>query len=797
MYKMFFIARNNMKKQKGDMITFFALTLFAAFLIFDAACAILGVGNVLQSRFEATNSPHMILLTGDSGEELECAKKAMTENLRVADFEATPALYTNFRYRNAKDADWDEFEFLIESADVEKRLMVHDPADTALTGWEMSIPLYLQGKFAVGDTMQLGLGGDVYDFRVAGYMEDPYFCSSMNITVYYVYMAREALDTLMAEHPELAKDQRLICKAMMSADEGSDYSTVDLEKDITDRYKELIAPYGETNPERDYLNYLSVDWANMKGGSSFLPMIMCALVMLFAVIILVVAMIIITFSIRNFIHRSMKDTGALEASGYTVKELRGALTLQITLASLAGSLTGVLLGIATFGVFGQVVSGVLGLSWNQPVNGLAAAATVVVLTGIMILDARWVSRAFKKFTVLDALRGGINTHNYRKNHFRLDKTGLPVPATLSLKDTLGNPGRNIVLAVVACVLTIAMLMGFGMYDNFGKNPNKMVELLGFEAGEIQVDGDRALGDELRRMEGIQNVLGQYGFEPTYSFNGKETTRRMYAVDDMENTTNTILIEGRMPKHDNEVMVTAALADDLGASIGDVITVSFGTRSAEYLLTGTHQRMENMGRTGYMTFAGAEKIVPNLNTVSYTVTGKAGMTYEQLKQKVDEMGAGKGVTYRTLDIWKTTESTIGTMADAMKALCIGITIITILVVVFVEALIVRAKIIREWRGMGINKALGMTSTGLIAQIMLSNIPAIAVGVLAGALLAPAICAKVTIAILSLFGIVKLSFSIAAGYSVFTCAAILIIALATAGLLGLRVRKINPVEMITEE
>ena len=797
MYRMFFIARNNMKKQKGDMITFFILTLFAAFLIFDAVSALLGVGNVLQDRFAATDSPHAILLTGDSEEELACARKAMTENPHVTDFEATPALYTNFRYRNAKAADWDEFAFLIESADVEKQFMVHDPEDTALTGWEISLPMYLQGKFAVGDTMQLGYGNDIYDFRVAGYMEDPYFCSSMNITVYYVYIAREAVDILMAEHPELAKDQRLMCKAIMNRDDTSDYSCVDLEKDVTDRYKELIAPYGDANPERDYLNYLSVNWDNMKGGSSFLPMIMCALVMLFAVIILAVAMIIITFSIRNFIHRSMKDTGALEASGYTVRELRGALTLQIALASLTGSLTGVLLGVATFGVFGQVVSGVLGLSWNQPVNGLAAAATVAALTGIMILDARWVSRAFQKFTVLDALRGGINTHNYRKNHFRLDKTGLPVPVTLSLKDTLGNPGRNIVLAIVACVLTIAMLMGFGMYDNFGKNPNKMVELLGFEAGEIEVEGDRTLGDELRRIEGVRNVLGQYGFEPTYSYNGKETARRMYAVDDMANTTNTILIDGRMPRHDNEVMLTAALAEDLGAGVGDVITISFGTRSAEYLLTGTHQRMENMGRTGYMTFAGAEKIVPNLNTVSYMVTGKAGMTYELLKQEVDAMGAEKGIAYRTMDIWKTTESTIGTMADAMKALCIGISVITILVVAFVEALIIRAKIIREWRGMGISKALGMTSAELIVQIMLSNIPAIAVGVAAGALLAPTVCARVTIAILSLFGIVKLSVSVGGGYIAFTGAAILVVALSTAGLLGLRVRRINPVEMITEE
>ena len=55
MYKLFFIARNNIKKQKGDMITFFILTLFAAFLIFDAASAILGTRNVLDDSFAAHN----------------------------------------------------------------------------------------------------------------------------------------------------------------------------------------------------------------------------------------------------------------------------------------------------------------------------------------------------------------------------------------------------------------------------------------------------------------------------------------------------------------------------------------------------------------------------------------------------------------------------------------------------------------------------------------------------------------------------------------------------------------------
>ena len=309
-------------------------------------------------------------------------------------------------------------------------------------------------------------------------------------------------------------------------------------------------------------------------------------------------------------------------------------------------------------------------------------------------------------------------------------------------------------------------------------------------------GGRELGDELRRMDGVGNVLGIYGFEPTFSFGGTEKTAYAFAIDDMANTSNLVLIEGREQRHEDEIMMTAALAEDMGMKVGDVVKVSFGSRSAEYLLTGTYQRMDRMGRTAYMSFEGADRILRN-NTVFYYLTGRDGMGYEELKINADALAAEKGTTFQTTDLRKTTESTIGTMADAMKALCIGIAAITILVVVFVEALIIRAKIIREWRGMGISKAMGMTSRGLIVQIMLSNIPAIAAGILAGVLLAPFAGARVSIAILAIFGITKLSFHIPAGYMAFTAVAIMTVALATAGLIGMKVRKINPVEMITEE
>ena len=73
MYKLFKIAKDNIKKQKGDMITFFILTFISAFMIFDSASAILGIGNVLDECFQDINGAHVMLFSGDTEDEKAAA----------------------------------------------------------------------------------------------------------------------------------------------------------------------------------------------------------------------------------------------------------------------------------------------------------------------------------------------------------------------------------------------------------------------------------------------------------------------------------------------------------------------------------------------------------------------------------------------------------------------------------------------------------------------------------------------------------------------------------------------------
>ena len=51
MYRFFFIAKNNIKKQKNDMITFFLMTMITAFLLFISLSYMVDIGGVIDQVY--------------------------------------------------------------------------------------------------------------------------------------------------------------------------------------------------------------------------------------------------------------------------------------------------------------------------------------------------------------------------------------------------------------------------------------------------------------------------------------------------------------------------------------------------------------------------------------------------------------------------------------------------------------------------------------------------------------------------------------------------------------------------
>ncbi|MBP1585831.1 MAG: ABC transporter permease, partial [Lachnospiraceae bacterium] len=639
------------------------------------------------------------------------------ENEHITEYERTPFVNAVAEHRLKGEEDFGQYQFLFEGYGEAKNLMNIGIPVTSFGKNDILLPLFLEGKYPLGSCMQIKMDDDIYDMNVVGYIEDPYFSSSINITVYSVVVSQEMMDTFTEDHPTVAI-KGYIHKGRMA---DLSFETEKLESEIAAVYKASLEESKAGDAGVIIPEPLLVNWQLMRGGAQFMPMVFMAVILIFAFIVLVISLVVISFSIRNFITRSMKNTGILEACGYTVTELRLSLSLQILLVTLIGSAAGILTAVATFRYFAVVITMILGLKWTLGANlgiGICVLCALLLISALLSVS---LSSALRKIPVLDALRGGISTHNFRKNFFSFEKTPLPIPVVLSLKDCFGNAGRNILIVFISAILMIAALAGFGIMENFGKDTIMLLRFMGMDMATIRVDGDDGYTEDIAALDGVRKVVKCTDFEPVISFGDDSISLHVNVADDVHNVENLNMIEGRVIENDNEIMLTNGVMEDLGVKVGDVVTLEYAGTTADYLVCGSHQRIDRMGRSAYMTFEGASRIHSGDFPVYYYVNASDGVTYEQIESEVKTLAEDKDLTFTYQNLDKMMKDTAGTLTLAMKLLCIIITGITVFIVVFVESLVIRAKMAREWKDLGISNAIGRSSRELIVQIMLSNIP----------------------------------------------------------------------------
>ena len=211
-----------------------------------------------------------------------------------------------------------------------------------------------------------------------------------------------------------------------------------------------------------------------------------------------VALIIIRFSIRNYMEMNRKNIGILMAAGYTTGQMNAAVVLEMCVITFFGVIFGIALGSLGSSFIGSFQGMMLGVSWNQTFHFGAAAISAGIVFFIVLTVAYFGGRVYKKISVLHALRGGIDTHNFKRNYFPFEKSRLPVNLCLSGKNLLFEKGKNLSIFFIVALLAFSSCVGFGMYDNFVKNQNALLCLVGIESGDFYMASTPGDFDEIGR-----------------------------------------------------------------------------------------------------------------------------------------------------------------------------------------------------------------------------------------------------------------------------------------------------------
>ncbi|WP_026835029.1 ABC transporter permease [Eubacterium xylanophilum] len=792
MYRLLVIAKNNIKKQKGEMFVFALIVIISSFLIFSSSMILSGLGNVTGQLFDKINGAHILSFILDEKTEVEAMKNTLEKNKDIEDYESSRVIVGSMNFKHGKESKWAEYQFCMGSFDQKRRIHNVDFGDVNLDEKDMLLPYHMCTNYKIGDTINIKIDDNRYDFRVAGFVEDPYFCSTLNITINSVFISDSMIDKIHGENSLKAKTYQQFCSRVTDDFLRRGDSLEDLESKVVKEYTNEASSKIKPNEAPNYLDYMSVHWEMMKAGATFLPQLALSFIIIFSIIILIVGIIIVVYGVNSFIQRNMKNTGILEAIGYTVKELRMTIVMQMTVTAFLSTVIGVAMGMGFHQQIGDISSLITGLRWNQALDSMLGVYIVAGFVIGIFITSIFISRKYKKISVLEAMKNGISSHNYRKNHFAFDKFRIPMPLSIAMKETFGGKGRTLLLIIITAVLSMSAVVGIGSYITYGTRDKEVMKIVGVEMADVFVEKDDYY-DRVNNLECTKSVLRIGRFDSEVEYNGKVKKTQGYRYDDMNKRVNMNLVEGRVATHDNEVVISTGVQDDMGCKVGEVITISHAGKKADYLIVGIDQKTEQMGRTVGITLDGAKRIVSGKIENDMSITLKPGYSFKEAKKMIQSISPDLNISNSR----KNMEETLETVKVAIGMICKVILIITAIIVIFVESLIVKNKITKEWRNYGISKALGMKTSDLIVQIMLSNMPAIAFGSIVGILLSSLVGANMFKVAFSIMSFRNVEFCVPNIWKLVTFVAIIVIALGTAGIVGLRLRKLNPIEMISEE
>ncbi len=783
MYRMLFIARSNLVRKKNDVVTLFMLMMLSTLLLYISISVLWRTPLVIDTACEEFNTADFLYVSACP--ETERIGNVLTGRDEVSQIEYSEGVELTAAYHK-ENGEEKESEVLIEPIESVGELC-RIPEIGADKKYEtILLPYYMKSseQIAEGDIFYLTIGETEYAFEVGGFVQDTMFATPLNVSVIRCYITQDYYKDILSREQKAQDMVTYLYKVKLNEGIGARKFAGQVVPELS----------REVPESANYMN-IAMDRETMKVGVAFLSNICMVILLIFSVLLVCIALIIAWCSIKNFIAGNLRNIGILMTSGYTKRQLMGNTCMEMLILSMTGGIAGLTAGGFLNVTIGNLTASMIGLKWNQPFDGVTAAIVFILMNLIVLTVTMLCCKNYNRIEILDALRGGIGNHNFCLSPIPLEKSILPVPLSLGLKNILGEKRKSMAITGIVALLSFACCIGFALFQNFALAEDTLQEMVGVEIGDAILSGQNVeeAGRRLEAWDEIRKVL-YYDNRSTKLTTGEEET--VVTCDFWEDTTQNeyvSLIEGRLPQYDNEIAVTAIVAKQLGIGKGDVIYAEGDEGRCDYMISGIYQQMNQLGICAVMTMEGAVRINGSSTVNRIYIYLEDGVSCEQMERKIEEEFPSLDMT----DAKKSMELTLGSVRTVMTLLCVVFAGITIVIVALIIILLIRAKVTREWKQYGVYKALGFTTGELIKQIQMSSLPVFLAGSVLGACLSAYLLNPLVQTCLSMAGIVQSDLTIQIRWMFLSIIIIMTTAFLSSFLCAYRVRKAEPVKMIAEE
>ena len=776
------LAMANIRKSKSASVSLFIFILIAALLLNIGLMVITQINPFFDHKADELNDPHVVFVMDQES------------------YDATYGEYiTNYpgviRTETEEIINMDTAKFNFGNGELSNSAIIYNADDYRMIGPfnlieklnktsadDIFVPYSFKtsGDYELGDHFTIQYQGKEYKYQIAGFFETTMLATN-NIGVMKFMLPETSYRALVDELDN--KSKALSVSAVMEDPTQSQ----ELKNDFIQHVQQ------STEVQNNHY-FWGLDIVLVKYVNTITINIAATILVAFATIIVLVSLIVIRFRVSNSIEDGMANIGVLKAIGYTSGQILSSIILQFILIAFSASVVGVALSYVLMPFIGSVISTLSGLIWMQSfdlnINLVSAFLVVFCVVIVTLLSAFRI----RKILPVAALRGGIQTHSFRKNHFPLETAKGGLHFLLAIKSMLANVKQNIMILLIIMGLTFASIFSVVLYYNIASDNTAFINLFGTEPANVIVvassDGDRReFQSDLEQMDRVRKV-NLFDLINT-KMDGQPVFTNV--TDDYSRLENNIVYEGRHPKHENEISISWVISDQIDKGIGDTVEVEYGNEKARFLVTGISQAIGNSGQVGAVTLEGIQQLQSDYKGSSYYVYLDGLSNKEFMKDVGKQFG---DAIDETVNIDENIESQTGMYIAAVYAIMLMILIITVLVVVMILYLVIKTMIIKRKKEFGVMKAIGYSTIQLMNQISISFLPVIITGVVCGGVLGLLFTNPLLSVLLSGAGVHRLDFIIHLPTILMLCVGIIILAYVVSMLVALRIKKISAYGLITE-
>lgn len=782
MGKNMLLIRSNVRRAKGQTVAIIVLILIAA--------AMLNLWLMLALDYKANfvrchdrlNAEDVTLALGTNGDEAhEFLEQTLETDARTDEYYIDDVCYMSGSFSYNSGEITMPMVFLEKEAACSRPVGKVEILEESQEASGIYMPvLYKSEDIAIGKTVTISVGEHRMTYEVCGFFNSV-MCGSHNCGLCELVLTEESYREL--EESGYAMDAMLASVRLKDRQDDEEFEG-ELKNKVSERFPMAMAS--------------SNTYALVSQSRYISQMICSGIISAMAFFVLLIALVVIASNIMNYIQENMKNLGALKALGYVGGQIVGALLIQFTGIALLVAVAGVGLSYGLFPAVNAMMNAQVGIPYELHFLPLPAALTLAG-TGTAVFTSVCLSaRRINRVEPIVALRQGIATHSFKKNHVPLAKTKAPVHLALALKTTLSGLKQNVTVSVTMLMLSLVVVFSGLMFENVIMDMTPFLDMIAGESADscinVNAEAEERFLCEMENDPRVEKVY-MYHSQSSEVRHGGSASLVATVSDDFSDVNNkSVVFEGRFPKYDNEVAVAAKYAREKGLKIGDEIGIAACGEEARYIISGFTQISNNLGKDCLLTREGYGRL-GELQNVSYYLNLTKGTDVETFNEEVGEMFAGD--VNMAINVAAVFEGTASVYVALMTMIVVAILVLSAVVIAFVLYLLVRTMIGNKKREYGILKALGYTTGQLVLQTALSFLPSVIGATVIGLVFSSVIINPLTALFLSGIGIVKCTFRVPLGFNIAAGAGLILFAFAAACLMSLKIRRIAPRALLAEE